>query len=156
MLNWQNCACLSLTDHGHLAQYGCDGAHEEAGLGHELVQPASLSPRHPVIRNSADMARKGTTQQLISLLLISDGQGSNNVSQSDLDVSELHWHLISIGLVPGLEQTLGALCHELHIQCEHLQRFPQPCYTWLLLGQYGAKILSPFMWLGKNENPHVY
>ena len=37
----RNCACVSRTDHGCLAEYGCDGAHEEAGLGrmplcHEL------------------------------------------------------------------------------------------------------------------------
>ena len=34
---------------GRLAQYVCDGAREEAGLGCKLVQPASLSLRHPVI-----------------------------------------------------------------------------------------------------------
>ena len=51
----RNCACVSCTDHGCHIQYGFDGAHEEAGLGRELAQPASLSLRHPVILNSADM-----------------------------------------------------------------------------------------------------
>ena len=41
---------VSRTDHGLLAQYGCDGARGEAGLGPELIQPASLSLRHSVIR----------------------------------------------------------------------------------------------------------
>ena len=106
---------VSRTDHGLLAQYGCDRAHEEAGLGRELVQPASLSPRYPVIWNSADMARKRIIRQFISLLLIRDGQGCNNVSQSDLTVSELHWQRISIGLVQDVEQTIRALRHELHV-----------------------------------------
>ena len=32
-------ACVSSTDHGHLAQYGCDGTHKEAGRGSQLVEP---------------------------------------------------------------------------------------------------------------------
>ena len=96
----RNRACVSRTDHGRLAQYGCDGAHEETGLGRELVQPASLSLCHhdPVILNSANKARKGITEQFISLLLIRDGQGRNNVIQSDLSVSELH---LSDGVFPS-------------------------------------------------------
>jgi len=65
--------------------------------------------------NCADMARKGVTQQLICLLLISDGQGSHNVCQSGLAICKLHWQQISIGLVPAFKQILLALCHELHI-----------------------------------------
>ena len=42
------------------------------------------------------MARKGVTQQLICLLLISDGQGSHNVSQSGLAICKLHWQRISV------------------------------------------------------------
>ena len=123
----RNRACVSRTDHGRLAQYGCDGAHEETGLGRELVQPASLSLCHhdPVILNSANKARKGITEQFISLLLIRVGQGSNNlnVSQSHIAVSELHWQRISIDLVPALEQTAP--------RCEHLQSFPKSSFdTW--------------------------
>ena len=101
----RNCACVSHKDQGRLAQYGCDWAQEEARLGRELVQPASLSLRHPVIQNSTDMVGKGITQQFISLLR-RDGQGSNNVSQSDLAVSELRWQRIVIGLVPALHAKL--------------------------------------------------
>ena len=106
--------------HGpRFAQYGCesacDGTHEEAGFGHELVHPASLSLHHPVIWNRADMARKGITQQFVSVQLTRNGQGHDNVIQSDLDVSELHWQRMGIGLVPALEQTLRALHHELHV-----------------------------------------
>ena len=110
--------CVSSTDPWLLALYGCDGAHEEVGLGRELVQPAlaSLSLCHPVIRNSEDKGRKGFTQQFISLLLMRDGQGHNNVSQLDLAISELCWQRISIGLVPALEQTLRARCYELHVE----------------------------------------
>ena len=56
--------------------------------------------------NCADMARKGVTQQLICLLLISDGQGSHDVCQSGLAICKLHWQRISIGLVPAFKQTL--------------------------------------------------
>ena len=69
-----NCAAIrtwvSRTEHGRLAQYGCescDGAHEEAGLGRDLVQPASLSLHgkkgdHPaVIQPAAD--QRWTRQQ---------------------------------------------------------------------------------------------
>ena len=62
----RNRACVSRTDHGLLAQYGCDGAHEEAGLGRELIQPASLSPCHLVIllwirrRVLLQLGQKGT------------------------------------------------------------------------------------------------
>jgi hypothetical protein len=38
--------------HEHLAQYGCDGTHEEAGRGRELVETASVSLPHPVVRLS--------------------------------------------------------------------------------------------------------
>ena len=57
------------------------------------------------LRHCADMARKRVTQQLICLLLIRDGQGCNNVSQSCIAISELHWQGISIGLIPPLKQT---------------------------------------------------
>ena len=67
------------------------------------------------VRNSANMSRKGVTQQLICLLLISHGQGSHNVSQSGLAICKLHWQRISIGLVPAFKQTILALCHELHV-----------------------------------------
>ena len=46
----RNSASVTRTDHGYLAQYGCDGTHEEAGSGHQLVEPASLSLPHPVVR----------------------------------------------------------------------------------------------------------
>ena len=45
----RNSACVSSTDHGHLAQYGCDGTHKEAGRGSQLVEPPSLSLPHPVV-----------------------------------------------------------------------------------------------------------
>ena len=45
----RNSACVSSTDHGHLAQYGCDGTHKEAGRGRRLVEPTSLSLPHPVV-----------------------------------------------------------------------------------------------------------
>ena len=47
----RNSACVSSTDHGHLAQYGCDGTHtgKEAGRGSQLVEPTSLSLPHPVV-----------------------------------------------------------------------------------------------------------
>ena len=45
----RNSACVSSTDHGHLAQYGCDGTHKEAGRGRQLVEPANQSSPHPVV-----------------------------------------------------------------------------------------------------------
>ena len=45
----RNRACVSSTDHGHLAQYGCDGTHKEAGRGSQLVEPTSLSLPHTVV-----------------------------------------------------------------------------------------------------------
>ena len=42
-------ACVSSTDHGHLAQYGCDGTDKEAGRGRQLVEPTSLCLPHPVV-----------------------------------------------------------------------------------------------------------
>ena len=41
--------CVSSTDHGHLAQYGCDGTHKEAGRGRQLIEPTSLSLPHTVV-----------------------------------------------------------------------------------------------------------
>ena len=149
----RNCASVSSTDHGLLAQYGCEGG-TKRWLGREQVQPASLSLHHPVIRNSAGMARKGFTQQFISLLLIRDGQGHNNVSQSDLAICGLYCQRIGIGLVPALEQTSEhcAMSSTFRIFAE----FPPILIYLAIIGQYGAKILSPSMWSGENEVPHVY
>ncbi len=59
-----------------------------------------------LVRDNADMARKGVAQQLICLQLIRDRQGSHNVSQSGLAISKLHWQWLSIGLVPAFKQAI--------------------------------------------------
>ena len=121
--NEGNSACVSLTDDGHLAQYGCVGAHEEAGLGRELVQCASLSLRHPVIWNSTDMSRTHDKRgDPISLWSEMD-KATIWVNRILIAVREFHWQRIGIGLVPALEQTLRALCYKLHIA--NTYRVPQ-------------------------------
>ena len=104
---------VSRTGHGLLAQYGCDRAHEEAGLGRELVQPASLSLRHPVILISAEYrhGKKGDHPAVYQPPGDQRWTMQQKVSRSDLAVSKLHWQWIGIDLVPALEQTLRALCH---------------------------------------------
>ena len=115
-----------LTDDGHLAQYGCVGAHEEAGLGRELVQCASLSLRHPVIWNSTDMSRTPHDKRGDPISLWSEMDKATiwvNLNRTLLAVREFHWQRIGIGLVPALEQTLRALCYKLHIA--NTYRVPQ-------------------------------
>ena len=45
----RNSASVPSTNHRHLAQYGRDGTHKEAGSGCQLVEPARLSLAHPVV-----------------------------------------------------------------------------------------------------------
>jgi hypothetical protein len=98
-----NHASGSSIDQGHLAQYGCDGTHKEAGHGHQvtssrLVEPGSLSPPHPV-------------------LLLPAASGSHPVICFLIQRWTPGCHLlqISIGLIPALKQTILALCHELQV-----------------------------------------
>jgi len=45
----RNSASVPSTNHRHLAQYGRDGTHKEAGSGCQLVEPARLSLAHPAV-----------------------------------------------------------------------------------------------------------